>query len=467
VDAQHKTGLLSLKEAMREAVNAEVCRSELPYGAVPILAIIDTGFTHRLDASAPEERCAIVVRPNFIRPAHFERNIFFGDSGTPASHQFRDACRVRDAVRTLDREPDLYPSVREMFTRFARQLGTARAQRLWQGRFLSSNLSIDGAFVDFGAFRATPNWRRCVGLAGEVFGTEIGQLRRAFASVLYYYAKYSTADELGFEVKPFYAELAQIEDRAFLDGCLAGLGVPRDRFQGQSALEGLLLAYYRQQQATPMGDSADGDPFSIYELLCGRRSLRAAPGADRVIAEQLIAELDRLERAGLPVSRSRTRAFFEPRRLLNYATSVAAASDLERRLDGAADPADLVGRHIEAQYSASIRAWRAVPAELEVLRQATDIASAVLVCRDLRSGELELRMQGPEIGGRLHLLGRTFETEGLERARAIQPGQRTTYRQRLAGDDPEAWRIAGQGLELSGRLTAFAEGAAPVLEAAA
>lgn len=405
VDERHKTGWLSLAEALREAVTSEVCRSELPYGAIPILAIIDTGFTYRPAPGAAEERCAIVLRPNFIRPAHFERSIYFGDSGTPASHQYRDARRVAEATQTLGRSGDLYLHVGETFTRFAKQLGAARAYRLWQGRFLTSNLSIDGAYVDFGSFRSVPSWRKRVGLAGESFGSEVKQLRAGFASVMYYYAKYSGGNDLPFEVASFYRQLSEIENRAFLDSCLRGLGVGPRVCSDRPRLEGLISAYYDQEQRIVESDGPECNASTVFILLSGM-DCKVRSQSEIGVASDLIAELDRLEGAGLPVSRTRTAGFFAPRNALNYATLNAEIGEFVRRLEGSKDVEVAVTDFIEARLSESLRNWRNLAPELEVLQSATDVTSAVLVCRDLAKKQIVLHLEGPLLDNMILVLGR-------------------------------------------------------------
>ncbi|HWU78853.1 MAG TPA: hypothetical protein VN158_02170, partial [Caulobacter sp.] len=155
VDWTHAHGLLSLDEAVREAISAEIAHAELPYGAVPVIAILDGGGEYWTPEGQSHRR-AILVRPNFVRPAYAERSIFFGTSGKLGSDQQIDAERVRDVVRGLTgpRPARLaanlsFDRLEEMFGRFAFQLGYGRAHRLWQGRFLTSNLSIDGALADF------------------------------------------------------------------------------------------------------------------------------------------------------------------------------------------------------------------------------------------------------------------------------------------------------------------------------
>src|SRR4029079_7816483 len=113
---------------------------------------------------------------------------------------------------------------------------------------------IDGALVDFGSFRAVPNWRCTIGLAGECFGAEIVQLRGAFLSVAGYFGKYAPQALAGLDPRPYLRELAALERASFLDACLAGLGA---RVRSDAAPARELVAsiedYYRCQQAARTG----------------------------------------------------------------------------------------------------------------------------------------------------------------------------------------------------------------------
>ena len=454
VDMEHKTGKLSLAEALREAIISELCHSELPYGAIPILAIIDTGFTYRAAPGEAEERCAIVVRPNFIRPAHFERSIFFGDSGTPASHQYGDARRVAEATQTLARSTSLYPDVGEIFSRFARQLGAARAYRLWQGRFLTSNLSIDGAYVDFGAFRSVPSWRKRIGLAGEAFGSEIKQLRAGFISVLYYYAKYSNGDDLHFEVAPFFRQLPAFEKRGFLDACLHGLGIDTELSGNQPRLEGLIAAYYDQEQRIVESDGPDCEASTIFKLLSGI-DCDDRCGSEVQLARNLMMELDRLELAGLPVSRSRSAAFFGPRNSLNYATLKAEISGFLVRLDYHGDIEEAVTRFIEAQFCTAIRRWSNLAPELEVLQVATDVASTILVCNDLAEKQIVLHLEGPLLDNKILVLGQ-FIPIGFNQPHSVDlPSTRTWFRKVVVDMSQVAPTLRAMGVDAGNRMKPF------------
>jgi hypothetical protein len=68
----HSHGHMSLTEAVAEAIFGELLDQELPFGAVPVIAIIDTGESCRVpDVDVPR---ALIVRPAVFRPAHLMSN---------------------------------------------------------------------------------------------------------------------------------------------------------------------------------------------------------------------------------------------------------------------------------------------------------------------------------------------------------------------------------------------------------
>lgn len=351
VDVYHRSGRLPLGEAIAETIHAEIVNRELPWGAVRTVAIIDAGFEYPHGPDAEPRRAAILVRPSFIRPAHFERSIFFGSGGRRDSAQFQDAGRVREACANAA-SSTLAPPLREMFRRFAQQLGTARARRLWQGRFLSSNVSIDGALVDFGSFRALPNWRRTVGLAGECFGAEAEHLRHTFISVAGYFAKYAPRALEGLDLRPFLCELAATERASFLDACLEGIGAgsscadPDARDLGESFDE-----YYRCQQAARTGVDVAGGCRWIHDAFTGRAA-RPATLRERAAEARLLEAIRHAERTQAPagVSMARAEGFFRPRPLLTYDASMRRARRIER-LAGRDDAPARVARHIAREIA--------------------------------------------------------------------------------------------------------------------
>jgi hypothetical protein len=366
VDIYHKNGRMSVDEAIREAINAEIAQRELPWGAVPTVAIIDAGFDFPYGEKAELRRAAIVVRPSFIRPAHFERSIFFGAGGYRDSAQFLDAQRVRDATRAAVAAPALYPSLLEMFRRFAQQIGTARAHRLWQGRFLSSNVSIDGALVDFGSFRAVPNWRRTVGLAGEFFGTEMEQVRHVFLSVAGFFGKYAPQALAGLDPRPYLRELAALERASFLDACLAGFGA-RATSDAEPARElvACIEAYHRCQQAARTGVDVAGDCRWIHDAFTGRAATRPGAGHEQAAEARLLAAIRAAEasRELAGVSLRKAAEFLRPRLLLTYDASSRRARRIER-LARRSDAPQLVQRHIAREIACNAIAAVPVPTQL-------------------------------------------------------------------------------------------------------
>ena len=119
VDWTHAHGLLSLDEAVREAISAEIAHAELPYGAVPVIAILDGGGEYWTPEGQSHRR-AILVRPNFVRPAaslcrtqHLLRHVGKARVG-PADRRRAGARRRpwldRTKTRPVGGEPVLRPS---------------------------------------------------------------------------------------------------------------------------------------------------------------------------------------------------------------------------------------------------------------------------------------------------------------------------------------------------------------------
>jgi len=212
VDSGHKNGFLPLAEALCEVIFSEIANGETPYGSIPVLAILSTGHKHEFQKENGVEACAIVVRSNFVRPAHFERSIFFGDSGTKCSQQYLDAKRVQSAITTAQNASAInniqFNNLEEIFLKFATQIGSCHANRLWSGQFLSSNMSVCGAFVDFGSFRSVYSWQRAVGLSSQIFGREGTSIRSAYKSLKFNFDKFSAKPQI--RRKSFFDEFENL-----------------------------------------------------------------------------------------------------------------------------------------------------------------------------------------------------------------------------------------------------------------
>jgi hypothetical protein len=179
----HSSGTLTLVEAGIEAVYASVYSHCLPFGAVPVLAVVATGGTfnpgYDHDSRA---RCmrALAFRPFVARPAHFMRNLGFpsGKLAAEASSSAgwtADACRVREAqsmlarnfIEALQLECEAADEVlaidaglRELARRLAWQGAASFAKRLPHGTLSCSNLALSGEYMDFGLTNHVPSYRR-------------------------------------------------------------------------------------------------------------------------------------------------------------------------------------------------------------------------------------------------------------------------------------------------------------------
>jgi hypothetical protein len=109
-DENHSSGTLVLLEAAAEAVFSRIYQIALPFGAVPVHAIIWTGgrFIRGRSGGMQDIRMrTLAVRPFVARPAHFMRNPDFMPGREPAGAEFRglsaDAARVKIALGALAR----------------------------------------------------------------------------------------------------------------------------------------------------------------------------------------------------------------------------------------------------------------------------------------------------------------------------------------------------------------------------
>lgn len=162
-DKNHASGGAYLEECVRETILAEIVRAEFPYGAVSTLAIIDSGSRQTWAQCSPpkvERRC-LLIRPCFLRPAHFERAQEFLSADN--SDGYRDRLRVEHMVRTATNvyNKDAFLSIYAQFwLAWSEQLAYAFMHRLPHGGDSTSNIAMDGSLLDFGAMAAVPSWAR-------------------------------------------------------------------------------------------------------------------------------------------------------------------------------------------------------------------------------------------------------------------------------------------------------------------
>jgi hypothetical protein len=291
-------------------------------------------------------------------------------------------------------------------------MGAARALRLWQGRFLSSNIAIDGALVDFGSFRAVANWRRATGLPGEVFGQESRFLRLAADSLCFYFRKYGAN---GREVPDPNALMKRLErsvEDEFDRTTLRAFGLDADGHTRASAslLERMRGYYDRQQrESVRVDDPHDLRRPWVYDLIrpgahwLSGRGYRTCDESFALAMHVLDAFPD-LEPAGVTLLAARR--WFRPRLHILYPVATKSALAQSRRLAGAGDHgARDLARHIDIQLTRSRRHWPSLPPHLDVRAQVCRHFSTALYCVHKETGDARLWIEGHMSPTHLHAFG--------------------------------------------------------------
>jgi Protein adenylyltransferase SelO len=164
VDVGHASGGAYLEECVRESLLGEIMHRELPHGAVRTLAIIATGTLQvwQTDHGPKPERCCLLVRRAFLRPGHLERAPYY--RGSEALPGLADAHRVRRMIAALERHTGGVDPLQEQltagFARWSQQLAATYLFCLPHGGVSSSNVTLDGRLLDFGATAAVPSLAR-------------------------------------------------------------------------------------------------------------------------------------------------------------------------------------------------------------------------------------------------------------------------------------------------------------------
>ncbi|MEP7007371.1 MAG: hypothetical protein ABI810_15420 [Sphingomonas bacterium] len=371
-DEMHSSGMMMLWEALMETILAEVAAAELPYGAIRTIAIIDAGFASIVPGSPTDERRALLVRPNFVRPGHMERSIFFGSGSVPNRAQMMDAQRVSGVVQGIfagSGEPD-ERFLRTMILRDAHQLGAAHAHRLWLGIFASSNRTIKGELADFGALRTVPDWRCHFTVPPERFGRELPLLFETVGSLLFHVATYGQGAPMARHPPIEVADLATAVADGFRTACTAATGC-------SEAVSAALYAIFtlEQHEDVPSGSENWQRPW-LPEALASDQSTGSASYPELA---QLIDQ-EGLRAAGV---RSAIRRWLHPRRSLAQSAMAKELPAFVRSLEESpAARRGQVERHVRRQLSLTRRHWPERPATLRVKAQACGIGIDVLFGED-------------------------------------------------------------------------------------
>lgn len=267
-DLAHASGGAYLEECLREAILSELVAAEFPHGAVPTLGIIDTGMVQQWDTHDGPfiERRTLLVRPVFLRPAHFERAYLFNDGAplTGARDQSRVARFFTHASRSIGRS-ELDSLYRNVWWRWAEQMAYAWVHRLPHCGDSTSNICFDGKLVDFGAMAAMPGWASIVTIWGDLpYGEELSVLTRAAAAVARHWGRhvdprYAAPEEMGRLLDQVHGHYRFVVNRELLRLCgldrarahaLHVAEASRHEGDGLEAVVGRLLTYYRREHTT-------------------------------------------------------------------------------------------------------------------------------------------------------------------------------------------------------------------------
>jgi len=424
----HSHGCMWLEEAIREAIYAEITAAEFPHGSVPIIAILDTGLRYVDSAGKWEQRRAIAVRPFVLRPAHLERATGFQPTPPSDRAHLADVERVRSLVCSVidpKRNPGAHQDwLTSLFCRLAEQAAFGQVHRLFLGSYFSSNVSWDGALLDFGGFRALPDWSKAFA-ASHIpgFGDEIDVLWSAIRSLTFFCNKYQPAtapavsetEILGATVKrlrsTFERECLRIWNLD--EQCPATL-----RCTVIQALEEHFELMQERQvryQRTPLAS-----PEWLHEAL-----LSAASGGN--VESNWARAIHRIhsalhehfcDPAGEPMIRL---SFATALRLVKPRTCLyreELQDFIQQRLGGAdssipPDPT-MVARIIDSRIAIGRRHWPLLPANLAVLSQVSYGGASALLCRDLRTRQKCLWLEGIRSGERVTMFGRSAPVQALQ-----------------------------------------------------
>ncbi len=408
----HRDGRLSLLEALREVICSEIAAAELPYGSVPVVAVIETGAAGRSDA--------ILVRPTFVRPAHFERSLHFGSAGFTGSDQHLDALRVRDMVLLAEAEPELlgFPGLEEMYRRFANQLGAAQARRLWQGKFLSSNACVSGALADFGSSRALPSWHKYFDQPEERFGDELKYLEVAFDSSLRNFRKYSRIPNLGDRLERAAGALSSQIEGAFASDLIDSLGLKSAQPSTQETVATLFRNYWKSQQS--ILSSVEHIPTSSLPwihraVVCGGSGKDL--NQDECIVRYLVEILNKDSSTQVADVLQRLSVWSAPREGLSFDGIAGICREAQSRFDLHSDMQRYVADVIDCALSRALRETADLPLGWRLVGQAVNAGSSVRYLQSLTGGRTAALVSGAVAGNTALVFGEKIPASATENAR--------------------------------------------------
>jgi hypothetical protein len=161
-DESHASGGAYLEECAREIIVSEIVSAESPWGSVPVLSVCLTGESVVWQTSNGEkkEQLCTLVRPAFIRPAHFEKAIGYDPVtlGDLAIDEDRVSSHLSFLKNMCSDEAEIISVLTEFWCRWSEQIAYGFAHRLAAGGLSTANVALDGRWVDFGSWASLPSW---------------------------------------------------------------------------------------------------------------------------------------------------------------------------------------------------------------------------------------------------------------------------------------------------------------------
>lgn len=177
-DYYHSYGGANIAEAVLEAIWSEICHGVLPHGTARAYSLVLTGtkvpLRYPRSFGPTHLPRALLLRQPTIRPAHYMRAVYFKPI-EKNNALVSDTARTRAAVlalpaalRTLglcataDAQATTLDGLSAVFRRAAEQLARARARRIMHGSLTSSNMGIDGKWLDLTTITSVSDYGRVI-----------------------------------------------------------------------------------------------------------------------------------------------------------------------------------------------------------------------------------------------------------------------------------------------------------------
>jgi hypothetical protein len=160
-DFDHSSGMYPLYEAVAEAINSVVFNSILPLGTAEYYGVIGIGKSPYIEKYGVYHDLAIGVREKCIRPAHFMRAGNFEPLESNREQLMDDVQRVRNINQVFyngfETENGFVQFIGKFLSNNANQFAYARIHQIAHGAVSSSNLVIDGKWLDLTNASFLPN----------------------------------------------------------------------------------------------------------------------------------------------------------------------------------------------------------------------------------------------------------------------------------------------------------------------